>query len=84
MQVRKRNEDFKSENEFLTDCMNSVSAFLKRFKYGWPRRDKLAKELGVHHGVLLVYCVQYCWCVAGVILMSSSAGLRRQTYRGIR
>ena len=45
MQVRKRNEDFKSENEFLTDCFNSLSAYIKRFRYGWPRRDVLARAL---------------------------------------
>ena len=54
MQVRKKNEDFKSENEFLTDCINSVAAFHKRFKYGWPRRDKLAKELDLYHGKLTI------------------------------
>jgi hypothetical protein len=45
MQVRKKNEDFKSENEFMTDVVNSLSAFFKRFIHGWPRRDLLADRL---------------------------------------
>lgn len=45
MEVRRRNEDFKSENEFTTDVVNSLVAFYKRFRYGWPRRDLLADRL---------------------------------------
>ena len=54
MQVRERNKEFKSENEFLTDCKDSLTAYFKRFRYGWPRRDLLGQELASFHGKMSV------------------------------
>ena len=54
MGVRKMNEDFESEQEFVTDVFNSLWAFAKRFHYGWPRRDFLANELEAWSGKLTI------------------------------
>ena len=54
MDVRRRNAEFKSENEFFTDCKNSLTSYIKRFMYGWPRRDLLANALGELDGKLTV------------------------------
>ena len=48
--VRDFNESFQSEEEFFSDCWNSGLAYYKRFKYGWPRRDLLARHLREFYG----------------------------------
>ena len=45
MKVRQENDELQTEDEFFTDCINSLRAYFKRFKLGWPQRDKLASAL---------------------------------------
>ena len=54
MDVRRRNAEFKSENEFFTDCKDCLWAHALRHMYGWPRRDLLAQALDAFDGKLSV------------------------------